>query len=170
MKHETEGTKEVGQAHALVNLFILLALPIASVVLAVVVGTALVNPSGSARLALAFYVFGFVLFLIAKISVFRSGRLLTFGAQLMRPGYRALYRAGYVLMVAGALCRRPSRHRKSGVDCETWRPVGTGRARSDGQTLTMPRRLTSDSGGRRLRLGGEIGAIAAAAQPDRWAA
>ena len=103
MKHETEGTKEVGQAHALVNLFILLALPIASVVLAVVVGTALVNPSGSARLALAFYVFGFVLFLIAKISVFRSGRLLTFGAQLMRPGYRALYRAGYVLMVAGAL-------------------------------------------------------------------
>ncbi len=93
----------MGQAHALVNLLILLALPIASLVLAVVVGTALVNPSGSARLALAFYAFGFVLFLIAKISVFRSGRLLTFGEQRMRPRYRALYRAGYVLMVAGAL-------------------------------------------------------------------
>jgi uncharacterized protein (DUF58 family) len=63
-------------------------------VLAVVVGTALVNPSGSAKLALAFYVLGFVFFFIAKISVFRSGRLITFGAQPMRPAYRVVYRTG----------------------------------------------------------------------------
>jgi membrane protease YdiL (CAAX protease family) len=93
----------VGQAHALVNLFILLALPIGALVLAFAVGTAMVNPSGSAKLALAFYLFGLILFLIAKIPAFRSGRLITFGSKSMRPGYRIVYRAGYVLMVAGAL-------------------------------------------------------------------
>jgi hypothetical protein len=82
----------MGQAHALVNLFLFLALPVASLILAVVVGTVLVNPSGSAKLALAFYVSGFALFLVAKISLFRSGRLITFGAQPMRPGYRLVYR------------------------------------------------------------------------------
>ena len=39
----------------------------------------------------------------AKVSVIRSGRLVTFGSHLMRSPYRALYRTGYVLMVAGLL-------------------------------------------------------------------
>jgi hypothetical protein len=93
----------MGQAHALVNLFLFLALPVASLILAVVVGTALVNPSGNAKLALAFYVSGFALFLVAKISLFRSGRLITFDARPMRPGYQVVYRTGYALMIVGAL-------------------------------------------------------------------
>ena len=93
----------MGQPHALVNLFILLALPASGLILGVVVSTALVNPSGSAKLALGFYVLGFALFLVAKISVLRSGRLITFGARYMRPGYRFVYRTGYVFMIAGAL-------------------------------------------------------------------
>jgi hypothetical protein len=93
----------MSQAHALANLFLLLALPIAGLALALVVGTAIVNPTGSAKLALGFYVIGLILFLIAKLSVLRSGRLMTFGSRLMRPGHKILYRAGYVLMVIGVL-------------------------------------------------------------------
>ena len=93
----------MGQAHALVSLFFLLSLPVGSLVLVLVVGTAAVNPSGSAKLALMSYLFGFGLFLIAKISVFRSGRLITFGSRSMRRGHRVVYRAGYAFMVAGTL-------------------------------------------------------------------
>ena len=93
----------MGQAHALINLFIGLFPVIGGLVLAVVIGTAAVNPIGSAKLALALYALGFALFLIAKVSVIRSGRLVTFGSHLMRSPYRALYRTGYVLMVAGPL-------------------------------------------------------------------
>ena len=93
----------MGQAHALLNLFILLAVPVGGLLLGLAVATASINPRGSAKLALILYVLGVALFLIAKISVFRSGHLVTFGTRLMRPGYRVAYRAGYAFMVAGAL-------------------------------------------------------------------
>ncbi len=93
----------MGQAHALVNLFILLGPAIVGLAAAVVIGAAVVNPTGSAKLALVLYTFGFALFLVAKISVFRSGRLVSFGSGPMRPPYRALYRTGYTFMVAGGL-------------------------------------------------------------------
>src|SRR5882724_210053 len=47
------------------------------------------------------YALGFALFLVAKLSLIRSGRVITFGSRLMRPGYRVLYRLGYALMAAG---------------------------------------------------------------------
>ena len=93
----------MGQAHALINVFIVGWPVIVGLPLAFAIGTAAVNPVGSARLALGLYALGFSLFLVAKISVLRSGRLVSFGSRPMRPPYRALYRTGYALMVAGLL-------------------------------------------------------------------
>jgi len=91
----------MGQAHALTNLFLLLWPILIGLPLAVAVGTALVNPVGSARIALGAYLLGFTLFVVAKVSALRSGRLVTFGSSLMRPRYRVLHRTGYALMAAG---------------------------------------------------------------------
>jgi hypothetical protein len=93
----------MGQAHALVSLFIGLFPFIGGVILAIVIGGAAVNPIGSAMLAIVLYASGFAFFLTAKVSVIRSGHLVTFGSRSMRPRYRALYRIGYVLMVAGLM-------------------------------------------------------------------
>src|SRR5437016_12232433 len=91
----------MGQAHALINVFILSWPLLIGLPLAIAAGTAAVNPAGSARIALGAYLLGFTLFLVAKMSVFRSGRFVTFGSSSMRPRYRALYWTGYALMVAG---------------------------------------------------------------------
>src|SRR6267142_2783393 len=93
----------MGQAHAVINLLILLWPVLLGLPLAIAIGNAAVNPVGSAKLALGAYLLGFALFLVAKISVFRSGRLVTFGSHAMRRPYRALYRTGYAFMAVGLL-------------------------------------------------------------------
>jgi hypothetical protein len=93
----------MGQAHALINLLLMLWPTLIVLPLGVAVGTGAVNPVGSARLALGAYLAGLTLFLIAKVSLFRSGRFVSFGSSRMRPPFRALYRTGYVLMAVGVL-------------------------------------------------------------------
>ena len=93
----------MGQAHALINFFILSWPLLIGLPLAIAAGTAAVNPVGSARIALGAYLLGSILFLIAKISVFRTGRFVTFGSRLMRRPYRALYGTGYALMAVGLI-------------------------------------------------------------------
>jgi hypothetical protein len=93
----------MGQAHALINLLAITWPVIVGLPLAFAVGNAAVNPVGSARLALGLYTLGFSLFVVAKISVVRTGRLVSVGSRHMRPPYRALYRIGYALMLAGLL-------------------------------------------------------------------
>ena len=90
----------MGQAHGLANLFILLSPALGMIGLLVILNAAR-NPAVTTFLVL--YALGFALFLVAKLSLIRSGRLVTFGSRLMRPGYRALYRVGYALMAAGTL-------------------------------------------------------------------
>jgi hypothetical protein len=92
----------LGQAHALISLLILL-LPFLGALLLILAISIAGHPVGGARIAVALYASGFALFLVAKISMIRSGRLVTLGSRLMRPRYRALYRIGYVLMVAGLI-------------------------------------------------------------------
>jgi hypothetical protein len=89
----------MGQKHALANLFYLLApgLGLFGLMFLANLGRAVSPP------ALILYGLGFALFLIAKLSVILSGRLITFGSRPMRPTYRVLYRLGYALMAAGAL-------------------------------------------------------------------
>lgn len=52
---------------------------------------------------LTLLVTGFVLFLVSKLSVIRSGNFITFGSGLMSRQYRTLYRIGYILMGIGIL-------------------------------------------------------------------
>jgi len=56
----------------------------------------------------AFFIFipGLILFLIAKVQVIKSGRLLSFGAtaaELMTKQNRFFYYGGYILMIIGFL-------------------------------------------------------------------
>ena len=90
----------MGQAHGLANLFILLSPALGMIGILVILNAAR-NPAATTPLSL--YALGFALFLVAKLSLIRSGRVITFGSRLMPPGYRVLYRLGYALMAAGAL-------------------------------------------------------------------
>ena len=90
----------MGQAHALVNLVVVAFPFIGGLILAVVIRSAAVDPIGSAMLSVALYAPGCACFVIAKVSVIRSGHLVTFGSRSMRPRDRSLYRTGYVLMIA----------------------------------------------------------------------
>lgn len=47
--------------------------------------------------------FGFSLFLVAKLSVVGRKKWITFGPGLMRPGMADLYRVGHWFMVVGVL-------------------------------------------------------------------
>lgn len=91
----------MGQAHALVNLCILLGPVAIGVAISLAMWAAVVSPFTSSGLALALYGAGVVLFVIAKITVFRSGRLVSFGSRLMSARCRTLYRFSYLLMVSG---------------------------------------------------------------------
>jgi hypothetical protein len=93
----------MGQAHALINFFVIGWPVLVGLPLAFALGTAVINPASSARLALGLYALGFSLFVVAKISVLRSGRLVSLGSRDMRPPYRALDRIGSALMAAGLL-------------------------------------------------------------------
>jgi hypothetical protein len=88
----------MGQAHALANLFYLLApaLGLFGLLLLANLGRH-VSPT-----ALILYGLGFALFVIAKLSLILSGRLITFGSRFMHAPYRVLYRLRYGLMAAGA--------------------------------------------------------------------
>jgi tellurite resistance protein TehA-like permease len=97
-----EGEVVMGQAHGLASLFILLT-PVLGMIGVFVILNAARNPAATTAASLALYALGFAFFFVAKLSLIRSGRLVTFGSRLMRPGYRALYRLGYALMAAGAL-------------------------------------------------------------------
>jgi len=92
----------MGQAHGLASLFILMAPALGMIGIWVILNAAR-NPVATTAAALIVYVLGFALFLVAKLSLIRSGRLITFGSRLIRPPYRALYRLGYALMAVGAL-------------------------------------------------------------------
>ena len=46
---------------------------------------------------------GFLLFLISKLSVIRTGQVISFGSGLMNRQYRLLYRFGYALMTIGTV-------------------------------------------------------------------
>ncbi len=58
--------------------------------------------SAGPMVGLALMVSGFLLFLIAKLSLICRGKLVTFGSREMTPVNRWMYRLGYLLMLLGA--------------------------------------------------------------------
>ena len=158
----------MSQAHALANLFLLLALPIAGLALALVVGTAIVNPTGSAKLALGFYVIGLVL---SHHEAFSSsiGPPHDVRQSIDAPGPQdPVSRRVHPYGDRRPVCHRSSRERNIGVASEPRRSPRGGRATCSGMTLTMRGRLTSGSSGRRPTRYRDIEALPAAAQPDRY--
>lgn len=50
-------------------------------------------------------IIGFALLLLAKSSILKRGIYTSWGSRLMTPGFRLSYRAGYALMILGAVPR-----------------------------------------------------------------
>ena len=71
--------------------------------IAIIVPTILQFPSAFALGSIVLCVTGFVLFSIAKYSMFKQGDWLTFGSSKMTPRNRLLYRTGYMLMTLAAI-------------------------------------------------------------------
>ena len=88
----------MGQRQAIANIFVLLLPHI--IVFFIVFSVSVVNTDPPFwRLAIpAFYGFGFLLFLRAKLSILGTGRPVSFGSKRMSPGHRLLYRSGYFMM------------------------------------------------------------------------
>jgi hypothetical protein len=93
----------MSQAHALINLFILMGPLVLALVVGLVVMNSGLHPFGTATLSIAMYSVGFALFVAAKVSVMRRGHLISFGSGLMSLWSRRLYRLGYTLMIGGAV-------------------------------------------------------------------
>lgn len=62
-----------------------------------------IESSISMRIEIAVYGVGFILFLIAKMSMIRKGIFHSFGAKKMNRINKVLYYAGYALMVSGVI-------------------------------------------------------------------
>ena len=77
-------------------------LPIAiGLVMAMLLPTAIIHTKVFAHVTLWLYIIGFILFLIAKLSVIKNEKWFSVGSSHMAKGFRICYRFGYVLMVAG---------------------------------------------------------------------
>ena len=87
--------------------FLVVELPIMVIFAVVIIGVSLLvscvatAPVGSMLSFFALTGFGFFLFAVAKVSVFRRGRLVSFGSAEMSPQMRTAYRTGWVLMALG---------------------------------------------------------------------
>jgi len=80
----------------------ILLLPIAEMMLPAIILLAMVIALGLSG-ALLLTGFGFVLFLIAKISQFAKGIYVSRGSKSRSPIFRTCYRVGYGLMIAGLM-------------------------------------------------------------------
>ena len=61
------------------------------------------NPSLLIILPLVLSVFGIVLLIISKISLYRKGIWFSFGSKLMSRGYARLYKLAYIFIIIGNL-------------------------------------------------------------------
>ena len=71
--------------------------------IAIIVPTIIQFPSAFGIGCIVLCVTGFILFSLAKYSMFKQGDWLTFGSSKMTPRNRFLYRAGYILMMLAAI-------------------------------------------------------------------
>ena len=93
----------MGQREALANLFLALMPMLAALVTVVTFNVVYPAPFRSGYIGLALCSLGLLLFISAKISVIKLGRLLSFGTTGMRPSMRYSYWLGYLLMVIGCI-------------------------------------------------------------------
>lgn len=82
-----------------VNLFLQLGLIALILPVAILVPNVLRHPQVFAVAAVLLCASGFILFSIAKFSLFKAGKYFTFGSSEMTPRHRVCYRVGYLLMI-----------------------------------------------------------------------
>ena len=93
----------MGRTSTIANFVLAIAPFIIGFVIAVLLSFATQAPRGTAISALGAYGIGFILFAIAKASVLRSDKFLSWGARAMQPIYRACYFVGYTVMGIGLM-------------------------------------------------------------------
>lgn len=93
----------MGQKEALANLFLALIPMLAALIAVITFNVVYPTPFLSGYIGIALCGLGLALFISAKISVIKTGRLLSFGTTGMRPIMRYSYWFGYVFMVVGAI-------------------------------------------------------------------
>lgn len=91
------------RADAIANAIMVFGMPVLGMVLMTLLITASGNPIGFAWFTILLYGVGLALFVIAKLSLYRQGRWLSWGSAHMSPRYRRMYRIGYCLMGLGFL-------------------------------------------------------------------
>ncbi len=80
-----------------------MALPVLSLCLLAAAHLARQAPLGLLAAAGVLIASGFCLFAVAKASLLRQKRWVSFGTAHMTPRHRIAYRIGYALMIAGAV-------------------------------------------------------------------
>lgn len=85
------------------NIIFLFTPILVAVVMAVIAANCVIRPLETTILSWACYGLGFVMFLVAKFSVIRKGKMIGCGSGPMSKRMRYPYRAGYFFMIIGAL-------------------------------------------------------------------
>lgn len=82
----------------IINLF-----PLILIGVVVPVTFVVLNPIPSSYVAFLFFIIGFSFFFIAKLSVIKTGKIISFGSGGMTLKYRKIYKIGYVLFFTGLI-------------------------------------------------------------------
>ena len=93
----------MGQKEAVANLLLALMPMIAALIAVITFNVVYPAPFLSGYVGLALCGLGLILFISAKISVIKLGRLLSFGTTGMRPMMRYSYWLGYILIGIGCI-------------------------------------------------------------------
>jgi len=86
---------------AIVTAFVTLLPIVIGILMAILLPNAIEYTKSFAYASCVLYGVGFLLFLIAKLSVIKGGKWTSFGSTQMSHRFRQCYRCGYVFMVAG---------------------------------------------------------------------
>jgi hypothetical protein len=92
-----EGKKEMYSVTIPIEMLMI----IMGLITALIVPRYLISPIRVITDSMFIVIFGFILFAIAKISLFSKGIWNSWGSKLMDKRYRILYRTGYIIMGIG---------------------------------------------------------------------
>ena len=88
---------------AMINLIILIGPMLIAIVMALIIPNVLHYPKFFILSSWSLYGIGLLCFIIAKLSVIKKGKLITFGSSQMSSLHKKLYKMGYLLMIIAFL-------------------------------------------------------------------
>ena len=93
----------MGYTCAMMNFTILIGPVLIAIVMAYIIPPVLFYPKFFILLSWSLYGIGLLCFIIAKLSVIKKGKLITFGSFQMSSLHKKLYKTGYLLMIIAFL-------------------------------------------------------------------